>query len=95
MMFDVSSFTHQSYGGAKHWLAIVDDYSGMCWSRILKRKSDVPKVMLEFLRELKAKHKFKVKKLRCDNAGENIKTDELLRSHGLGIEFEYTAAGTP
>ena len=50
---------------------------------------------MEFIRDLKAKHKIKVKKLRCDNAGENIKTDELLRSHGLGIKFEYTAAATP
>ena len=95
MMFDVSSFKHESYGGAKHWLAIVDDHSSMCWSRVLKRKSDVPKAMLEFIRDLEVKHKIKVKKLRCNNAGENIKTDELLRSNGLGIEFEYTAAGTP
>ena len=60
-----------------------------------ERKSDVPEAMLEFIRDLEAKHKIKVKKLRCDRAGENIKTDELLRSNGLGIEFKYTAAGTP
>ena len=33
--------------------------------------------------------------IRCDNAGENVKTEELMRSEGLGVEFEYTAAGTP
>ena len=38
IMFDVSSFKHKSYRGAKPWLAIVDDHTDMCWSKVLKKK---------------------------------------------------------
>jgi transposase InsO family protein len=44
---------------------------------------------------LKAKHGRTVKFIRCDNAGENKALEKACLKEGLGIQFEYTAPGTP
>ena len=36
-----------------------------------------------------------MKKIRCDNADENISLEELCSTEGLGIDFEHTARNTP
>ena len=38
---------------------------------------------------------YKVKFIRCDNAGENQTAEALCKQEGLGIIFEYTAPNTP
>jgi hypothetical protein len=42
------------------------------WSRLLQRKSDVPKEMVLVIQEIHDGNKT-VKFLMCDNAGENVK----------------------
>jgi hypothetical protein len=39
LYIDISSIAGKSFGGAKFWALIIDDYSDYCWSFILKRKS--------------------------------------------------------
>ena len=60
IMFDISSFKERSFGGGKHWLAITDDATDMTWSRILKNKSDLSKVMMEFYLHLLNKNNIKI-----------------------------------
>ena len=38
---------------------------------------------------------YEIKKWHCDNAGENLKTEELFKNGNLGIRFQYTARETP
>ena len=95
MMFDISSFNSSSFGGGKHWLAITDDATDMTWSRVLKLKSELSKVMMEFYLHLLNKNGIKIKSFRCDNAGENKSFEKDCKAKGLGIKFSYTAAGTP
>jgi hypothetical protein len=38
---DISSIKERSFGGAKFWTLIVDDYTDYCWSFVLKTKSDL------------------------------------------------------
>jgi hypothetical protein len=99
LYFDLSSAKGKtSLGGNRFWLAIVDDATGRMWSRLLKRKSDVPKEMVLVIQEIHDGDKT-VKFLKCDNAGENVKLkthckesqDKKLRS----IQFEFTGRGTP
>ena len=95
MFFDVSLPRTVSLGGNKHWLLVLDDFSDYCWSFFLKKKDDLGFIMLNFMKNLKSKHKIEIKKYRCGNAGENISFDKLCQKEGTGTVFEYTAPGTP
>ena len=95
LSFDVSSIKARSYGGAKYWLLVMDDATGFIWSYYLKYKSQVKDKMVELIKHLDQKYGYKVKFLRCDNAGENIKTEEECFKQGFGITFEYTSPNTP
>ena len=95
LFMDISTIKQKSYGGGKHWLLAMDDSTDVCWSHILKQKSDLCEKMLGLILDLKAKSKAKVKFIRCDNAPENKKLEEECKKRGLGITFEYTAVGTP
>jgi hypothetical protein len=39
---DVSSALVTSFGGAKFWLLLQDDYTGYLWNTFLKYKSELP-----------------------------------------------------
>jgi hypothetical protein len=38
---DISSIKERSFGGAKFWALIVDDYTDYCWRFVIKNKSDL------------------------------------------------------
>ena len=62
---------HQSLGGGKVWLCVVDDHTGYAWGQIMKRKSDTVENVMEIIRTIQD-WGFKVDKIRCDDAGENV-----------------------
>jgi hypothetical protein len=95
LFIDISSIQAESFGGSKYWLLILDDFTGVSWSYFLKKKSDLSERVMELLKDLKSKHNIKVKFVRCDNAGENKKLEELCLKEGLGIQFEFTTPDTP
>jgi hypothetical protein len=41
LYIDISSIKERSFGGAKFWALIVDDYTDYCWSFVMKNKSDL------------------------------------------------------
>ena len=96
---DMSSVSeHASLGGAKVWLAVVDDATGYLWSRLLHKKSDAPEKMKTLIRNLHDMGN-PVSFVRTDNAGElkrlaneceNSK-EECLRK----IKFEHTGRDSP
>jgi hypothetical protein len=94
-MIDTSSVKKPSFGSSKFWLLVMDDCTDMCWSLFLQKKSDQVDQLLTLLKDLKAKNLISVKQIRCDNAGENKSLQKLCEQEGLGIQFEYTAPGTP
>ena len=95
LAFDVSSIKARSYGGAKYWLLVMDDATGFIWSYFLKFKSQVKDKIVAMIKHLDQKYGYNVKYLRCDNVGENIKTEEECHNQGLGVTFEYTSPNTP
>jgi transposase InsO family protein len=95
LCINISYVKGLSYGNRKFWLLIVDDCVDQCWSEFLAKKSDTTKVMLMLIKDLKARNNKIVKYIQCDNAGENHKLEEACKREGLGIQFEYTAPGTP
>jgi len=95
LFIDISSVKSKSLGGLKFWLLIIDDATDFCWSFFLKKKGDLSKIVRELINDLKAKIQKTVKYIRCDNAGENKSLEKDAKRDGLGIQFEWTAQGTP
>ena len=92
---DISSIKNSSAGGSKYWCLWVDRSTGFKQSFFLSSKVGQVKPGVNFVDELKKKHKISVKTIRADNAGENKKLEDALLKAGHGVTFEYTAANTP
>ena len=94
LYFDISSVKSKSKGTSRFWLLVVDEATDYCWSFFLKKKSELSKKMIDLLKQLFTLG-YKVKALRCDNAGENVTLQSKCVNNGLNISFEFTAPGTP
>jgi hypothetical protein len=88
LYIDISSIAEKSFGEAKFWALIIDDYSDYYWSFILKRKSDLKEKVETLLTDLQITG-LNVKLIRCDDAGENVsmKSDQDVKSFGVKFEF--------
>ena len=93
-MLDISSVKHKSYGGSKFWGLIVDDCTDKAWTVLLKKKSELPRKVVNLIKNLKALG-MTVKYIRCDNAGENESIEKLCEQEGLNVTFEYTPRDSP
>ena len=95
MFIDISSFKHESMGGKRHWLIVVDEFSDYSHSFFLRKKSDQTVVIPIWIKGLKTKYGTVVKNIRLDNSGENRSLQKECERHNLGIIFEFTAPRTP
>ena len=95
LFIDISSFKHESMGGKRHWLIVVDEFSDCSHSFFLKRKSDQIELPPIWIKELKVKYGTDIKYIRLDNSGENRSLQKECDKQKLGIIFEFTAPGTP
>ena len=96
VMIDISSTHSESYGNNKFWLMALDEFSGYIWSFFLKKKSDVATVIQQWIWNIQKQTKIQIRKIRCDNAGENYALKRKLElSKGINIYFEFTAPHTP
>ena len=90
---DTSGPFPKTLGGNIYWVKIKDQFSKYSHNIWVKRKADVPHVLVEFLDTLRGL-RINVQYLRLDNAGEH--TDEIKRiCHVRGIKLEYTSPHTP
>jgi hypothetical protein len=94
LYIDISSIAEKSFGGAKFWALIIDDYSDYCWSFILKRKSDLKEKTKNLLTDLQIAV-LNVKFIRYDDAAENVsmKSDQDIKA--FGVKFEFSGPRTP
>ena len=93
---DITSVAYPSFGGAKYWLMIQDEYTGFIWSFFLKQKSDLAEVAYKWIVKIQIEMDTKINYIRCDNAGENKTLQEVLSlDPRTNIKFEYTAPYTP
>ena len=92
---DISSIKYPSAGGARYWVLFVDDYSDFLFGMYMKNKSDLVDEGIKLIKKIKNDHGVAIKKIRCDNAGENKSLEKEIIEKGMNIRFEYTAANTP
>jgi hypothetical protein len=85
---DVSLIKERSFGGAKFWALIVDDYTDYYWSFVMKNKSDIKARIKTLLTDLNIVNWIGTF-IRCHNAGENItmKNDPEIKSFGINLNF--------
>ena len=95
MFIDISSSKHESMGGKRHWLIVVDEFSDYSHSFFLRKKSDQMVVIPIWIKGLNSKYWIVVKNIRLDNSGENRSLQKECDRQNLGIIFEFTAPGTP
>ena len=95
MIIDINSFKHESMGGKRHWLIVVDEFSDYGHSFFLRKMSDQTVVIPIWIKGLKTKYGVVVKNIRLDNSGENRSLQKECEKQNLGIIFEFTAPGTP
>ena len=95
LFFDISSTSTPTFGAKRHQLLVFDDYSDFSWSFFLNEKSDLTQKMVGLIKDLKTKYNWQVQRLQCDNLGGNQAFERACNQEGLGINFEYTAPGTP
>ena len=94
LFIDISSVNHRSLGGSEYMVLIVDDYTKYQWCKFLKKKSEMASETIEVIKKLMLEN-HEVKKIRCDNAGENLTLEKLCLKEGFNIEFEFTAPYSP
>ena len=61
LFLDINSVQGTSLGGSKFWALLLDDATNCKWSFMLKKKSELSKTVVEFIKDLKAKFKYEVK----------------------------------
>jgi len=86
-----------SYGGARYFLVIGDEYSKYKRTIILKSKhaSIVSQHLFQFIAEAERATGDKVKEVHSDNGGEFISSDMTRRLKEMGVRITRTAAETP
>jgi hypothetical protein len=90
---DISPVNIHTFGGNRHWLLVIDEFSDMCWSYFLHAKSDLSKHMLFLITKLNNMQHVNVKYIRCDDAGENRTFQRKSVVAHLNLTFEYTGPG--
>jgi hypothetical protein len=65
----ISSIKERSFGGAKFWALIVDDYTDYCLNFVMKNKLDIKARIKTLLTDLKIANRI-VKFIRCDDSGK-------------------------
>jgi hypothetical protein len=92
---DIKVVNQQSIGGAKYFAVFIDDKSRYGYVSILKQKSDLLDAFIELKNKIERQHDKPIKKLRCDNAGENTSDEFIAALKSCGIEYELTMPYTP
>ena len=62
-----------SRGGMKYWACAVDDFTDMTWTNFTRSKSKMTEFVSSLVTEINGKG-LKVEYIRCDNAGEHMKS---------------------
>jgi hypothetical protein len=87
--------SHESLGGKKYCLVIVDDYLRFIWVYFFKLKSETQQNFIGFANEVQRQHNLPILAIRSDNGSEfkNCTLNEFLSEEG--IRHQYSAAYTP
>lgn len=84
-----------SHSGNKYFVTFIDDFSNFVCVYMLKNKSEVFSVFMEYAQMVQTKFKRRIATLRCDNGGEYISHDFKTFCKRNGTVIDYTNPYTP
>ena len=87
ILMDLSTIKYLSEGGKMHWVLFVDDYTKYKWSLFIKNKSDLATEGIQMIKRIQNDFQLKIKRIRCDNVGENMALQGNVIREQLGIKF--------
>ncbi|CAH9085144.1 unnamed protein product [Cuscuta europaea] len=85
-------YTCESITGARYFLTIVDDFTRGVWVYLMKNKSEVPQILIQFFEMVHTQFEQRAKRIRADNGAE-FQTNILInyyRQHGIMLETSCT-----
>jgi hypothetical protein len=94
IFIDISKLTQPSIKNSKFWLIVIDDATDFTWSYFLTKKSDTTSKLLHIITDMQ-NNNTPVRRIRCNNAGENQSLQTTAHNKGIQLVFEYTSPGTP
>ncbi|KAI3692974.1 hypothetical protein L6452_32800 [Arctium lappa] len=85
----------QSLGGKKYILVLIDEFSRYTWVEFVRKKSDVPEVLIKLIKRIQVLYDCRVQRIRSDNGTEfkNSTIEAYLSTEGISQNF--SAARTP
>ncbi|KAI3758667.1 hypothetical protein L6452_06238 [Arctium lappa] len=85
----------QSLGGKKYILVLIDEFSRYTWVEFVRKKSDVPEVLINLIKRIQVLYDCRVQRIRSDNGTEfkNSTIEAYLSTEGISQNF--SAARTP
>ncbi|KAI3718365.1 hypothetical protein L6452_19232 [Arctium lappa] len=89
------SISVQSLGGKKYILVLIDEFSRYTWVEFVRKKSDVPEVLINLINIIQVLYNCRVQRIRSDNGTEfrNSTIEAYLSREGISQNF--SAARTP
>jgi len=85
----------QSFGGARYFMVVVDDYSRFSFVHTIKAKSDASSVLQKTIQLVETQTGNKVKTVRSDRGGEFLGTELTDWLTEKGIQRQMTCSYTP
>jgi len=93
---DLAGPFDRSVGGALHFMSALDDWSEMGFATPLKTKADAGAALRDWITHLERQTGKTFKRIRCDGAGELIKSTEMIAYfQKTEIRVEPTAPYSP
>lgn len=88
-------FPAETFDGYKYYVTFIDDFTHMCTTYLLKRKSEVFTCFKNYKNMVEAKFGAKISKLRCDCGGEYSSNEFKLQNCSSGIVIDFTPPYNP
>ncbi|KAL2232434.1 UNVERIFIED_CONTAM: Retrovirus-related Pol polyprotein from transposon RE1 [Sesamum indicum] len=78
-------YKQPSIGGCHYVLTLVDDYSRVTWTYLMRYKSQTTSLLSSFIKQVQTQFGLQVRSLRTDNGPEFLASScqELIKNHGI------------
>ncbi|KAJ9562014.1 hypothetical protein OSB04_007174 [Centaurea solstitialis] len=83
-----------SMGGAQYFVIFIDDHTRFTWIYLMKHRSELPKLYIDFARMILTQFSKPIKILRADNAMEYKESSLLSFLKSQGTLSQYSCPGT-
>ncbi|KAJ9536128.1 hypothetical protein OSB04_un000705 [Centaurea solstitialis] len=85
---------HPSMGGHRYFVIFIDDHTRFTWIYLIKHRSELPQLYINFARMIQTQFSKPIKILRADNAMEYKESSLITFLRSQGTISQYSCPGT-